>query len=165
MNSLLQIRLNRQTLARGFAGALAVGAVTSATGVSTFWLATRQQKFLALDANDDLLRSTFYQKFNPFSNEDLSDIYEARLPISQIRPDLVADFKQGGSKLIERYCSGLLGGWGKLSESSMHDDSHSPNILVRVRDTTAAFDPACETVRALQSRRTVHKSPDSRQQF
>lgn len=88
-------------------------ACVTTAGAASYWFATRRQKFYELnDPNDGLLNSKFYKAFNPHDNENLSDIYEARVPLSEVRPDLVSDFKRGGSKLAERYCSGLLGGWG-----------------------------------------------------
>ncbi len=117
MNRIQRIQIRRPTLIRGIAS-LTIGAASVTTfGAAAFWLATRQQTFYELnDPNDGLLRSRFYAKYNPHANEDISDIYEARLPLSEVRPDLVSDYKRGGSKLIERYCSGLLGGWGMLND-------------------------------------------------
>ncbi len=114
MSALRMIRVNRQKIARVFAGTIAAGAMTGALGASTYWIATREQKFYSLDeANDELLHSAYFKKFNPYQNENISDIYEARVPISQVKSDLIEDFKRGGTKLVERYCSGALGGWGK----------------------------------------------------
>lgn len=112
----LRVQIQRPTLVRGIA-TLSIGAASASTlGAAVYWLATRKQKFHELnDPNDGLLRSQFYARYNPHGNEDLSDIYEARIPVSEIRPDLISDFRRGGSKLVERYCSGLLGGWGTLT--------------------------------------------------
>lgn len=115
MNSLRRIQVQRPTLTRAIASIAVCSAAATTAGAASYWFATRKQKFHELnDPNDGLLNSKLYKAFNPHENEDLSDIYEARIPLSEVRPDLISDFKRGGSKLVERYSSGLLGGWGTL---------------------------------------------------
>lgn len=108
-----RLQASRSTLRRSFAFIASAGAITGSIGIFTYGFATREQKFHELNSvSDPLARSSFVRDFNPYSNETLSDIYEARIPLAKIRPDLVLDFKRGGTKLIEQYCSGALGGWG-----------------------------------------------------
>lgn len=43
----------------------------------------------------------------------MRDVCVRRLPLYQIRPDLLEDDKKGGGKLVEAFCSGIYGGRGE----------------------------------------------------
>jgi hypothetical protein len=107
-----RLQLRGGGLRRAFTVLGSIGAASGTIGTCAYMLATRHQKFHELDAaSDPLALSSIYQTSNPHSNKTMSDVYEARVPLAHIRPELVNDFQRGGSKLVEAYCSGVLGGW------------------------------------------------------
>ena len=119
-------------------------AATGITGALWYHFETRGQNFEAFDdATDPLAQGRFGQAFNPHSNETLSDIYVARVPLSRIRPDLIEDYNRGGSKLVERYCSGMLGGWGAFIFLLTHA------VFSCIKRPT--FDSVCYSAAALHS--------------
>lgn len=87
--------------------------VTGIGGWGTFWFSTRHAVFRPLLDDDPLVQSHFHQAFNPHHNQALSDIYSSTIRVEDLDPKLVDDFRNGGSKLIERYCQGIFGRWGK----------------------------------------------------
>lgn len=106
--------MSKRVFARAFRqlSATALGATVLGTGLYQY--ATQGQKLYPFDhAKDSLAQSAFSKAINPFQNESLSDIHVARVPLSELPSDLLKDHEQGGSRLIETYCAGLLGGWGK----------------------------------------------------
>ncbi|CAK96323.1 O-methyltransferase family protein [Aspergillus niger] len=62
--------------------------------------------------NDALFQSEYFKKFNPGNHPSLNDSCVRKVPVSQIPPDLVEDALRGGSKLTERFCAGVWGGYG-----------------------------------------------------
>lgn len=92
--------------------ATALGTTILETGLYQY--ATQGQKLYPFDhAKDSLAQSAFSKAINPYQNESLSDIHVARVPLSELPSDLLKNHEQSGSRLIETYCAGLLGGWGK----------------------------------------------------
>jgi hypothetical protein len=43
--------------------------------------------------------------------------------VEDLDPKLVDDFRNGGSKLIERYCQGIFGRWGKKRPNDLESAS------------------------------------------
>ncbi|RAH64998.1 uncharacterized protein BO66DRAFT_432358 [Aspergillus aculeatinus CBS 121060] len=62
--------------------------------------------------NDHLFQSETFKKFNPGKHPSLNDSCVRKVPLSQIQPELVNDAIGGGSKLLERFCAGMWGGYG-----------------------------------------------------
>ncbi|GKZ56025.1 hypothetical protein AnigIFM49718_001248 [Aspergillus niger] len=62
--------------------------------------------------NDALFQSEYFKKFNPGNHPSLNDSCVRKVSMSQIPPDLVEDALRGGSKLTERFCAGVWGGYG-----------------------------------------------------
>lgn len=65
--------------------------------------------------NDGLFQSEYFKKYNPGNHPSLNDSCVRKVPVSQIPPDLVEDALRGGSKLTERFCAGVWGGYGELA--------------------------------------------------
>lgn len=85
-------------------------------GVGLYTFGTHEQKLYQLDhATESLAQSAFSRSINPYSNETLSDIHIARIPLTQLPSELLKDYRRGGSRLVETYCAGLLGGWGECA--------------------------------------------------
>ncbi len=109
----LKLALRKPSLLRAAKIISTTGLATLTTGSTCYFLATRDQTFHHLDeTTDPLALHPLTRSFNPHANKSLSDIYEARLPLSKIEPELLEDYRHGGSRLVERYCGGVLGGWG-----------------------------------------------------
>ncbi|KAL2841837.1 hypothetical protein BJX68DRAFT_258008 [Aspergillus pseudodeflectus] len=74
-------------------------------------------------SNDPLFESEYFKQFNPGNHPSIDDSCVRKVPLSQIPAELVADALAGGSKLLERFCAGIWGGYGY---------SIQRNILARV---------------------------------
>ncbi|KAJ5746230.1 hypothetical protein N7520_011412 [Penicillium odoratum] len=62
--------------------------------------------------SDPIFQSDHYQRHNPGDHPSLKDSCVRKVPLSQIPPELVEDALKGGSKLLERFCAGVWGGYG-----------------------------------------------------
>ncbi|KEY79726.1 hypothetical protein BA78_7872 [Aspergillus fumigatus] len=62
--------------------------------------------------NDPLFQSKYFKQHNPRNHPSLNDSCVRKVPLSQIPPELVNDALNGGSKLLERFCAGVWGGYG-----------------------------------------------------
>ena len=81
----------------------------SLAGVGTFAWATRGSRVLPLPQTDYLYNTTWYARYNAENNQPVSDVCVRRVPLNQIRPELLE--KDG--KLVERFCAGVWGGIGE----------------------------------------------------
>ena len=63
-------------------------------------------------SQDQLARTNYYRQFNPSLNPVLRDVAVRKLPMHKVDPELIQDAKAGGTKLVERYCAGVYGGFG-----------------------------------------------------
>ncbi|KAH0832543.1 hypothetical protein FOPE_01224 [Fonsecaea pedrosoi] len=91
-------------------GATAVGA----TSIGCFYLFTRKCQWHEInDASDSIMTSRFFNKYNPWHNPTLIDVCVRRVRLSDLPPELVSDMRQGGTKLIERFCGSVWGGFGE----------------------------------------------------
>lgn len=66
--------------------------------------------------NDPLFQSQYFKQYNPGNHPSLNDSCVRKVPLSQIPQELVDDALNGGSKLVERFCAGVWGGYGKCSQ-------------------------------------------------
>jgi len=86
-------------------GATLLGA--SAT-TATFAVMTRNSYFVPLSTADPIFGTTFYRQNNPHTNPAMQDLCVRRVPLTQIRPELLE--KEG--KLVEAFCAGIWSGKG-----------------------------------------------------
>ncbi|KIX94134.1 uncharacterized protein Z520_10160 [Fonsecaea multimorphosa CBS 102226] len=63
-------------------------------------------------ATEPLFKSVWFRKFNPGNHEATYDECVRRIGLQKIRPELVEDSRQGGTKLVEEFCRGVWGGAG-----------------------------------------------------
>ena len=92
---------------------LGVSGMGAFTSIATFFVWTKHCDVQDLPVTDPLFRSSFYKQFNPRENPSMRDVCVRRLPLYQIRPDLLEDDKRGGGRLVEAFCGGIYGGTGK----------------------------------------------------
>ncbi|EAU32674.1 predicted protein [Aspergillus terreus NIH2624] len=64
--------------------------------------------------NDPLFQSRYFKQYNPGNHPSLDDSCVRKVPLSQIPAELVDDALNGGSKLVERFCAGVWGGYGTI---------------------------------------------------
>lgn len=86
--------------------------VTGWTALGTaigFTVYTRKSKIYDLEPTDYLLGNTILARFNPYNNPMMKDICVRKVPIEQIRPELLE--KEG--KLVEAFCAGVWSGAGR----------------------------------------------------
>lgn len=93
-----------------FKTAVAGGA---ATGASFLYL-TKDSKFVPLSPTDAIFSSAGYRKYNPSKNPATQDLCIKRVPLSQIKPQLLE--KEG--KLAEAFCAGVWSGLGYAYQRS-----------------------------------------------
>ncbi|KAG9234218.1 hypothetical protein BJ875DRAFT_376871 [Amylocarpus encephaloides] len=93
-------------LARFLSTAL-LGGASGAAGFA-FW--TRNSKFAHVSSSDPLFSSPAYLKNNPNKNPATHDICVRRVPLSDIKPQLLE--KESEGKLVEAFCAGVWGGLG-----------------------------------------------------
>lgn len=84
----------------------AVVGIPASAAAWTFW--TRDSKFVPFDPEDDILKTSFFGKYNPQKNPATQDFCIKKVPVSKIQPELL---KQEG-KLAEAFCAGVWGGLG-----------------------------------------------------
>lgn len=111
--------------------------VTGIGGWGTFWLSTRHAVFRPLPDHDPLVQSHFHEAFNPHNNQALSDIYSSTVRVEDLDPKLVDDFRNGGSKLIERYCQGIFGRWAFAIQRQLVQSLSSAQPPPGVKDVTS----------------------------
>ncbi|KIY69769.1 hypothetical protein CYLTODRAFT_420336 [Cylindrobasidium torrendii FP15055 ss-10] len=84
-------------------------ALASGTGVGAFFFLTRKSTFVPLDpASHPLFRIAQIQKFNPEKNPMFYDDCVRKVPLQDIRPELLD--KDG--ELVKAFCAGVWGGPG-----------------------------------------------------
>ena len=69
--------------------AVAVTGWTSLGAAITFTMYTRKSKIYDLDSTDYLLGNTILARFNPYNNPVMKDICVRKVPIDEIRPELL----------------------------------------------------------------------------
>lgn len=84
----------------------------SAIGITSFAVATRSSKFVPFTPSDPILSSAAYIRNNPNRNPGTSDLCVRKVPLAQLKADLVEGAAEG--KLIEQFCAGV---WSGLGES------------------------------------------------
>jgi hypothetical protein len=94
---------------------IASGSIGVFTATAAFIVWTKHCDIQELPATDPLFTSRFYKQFNPNANPPLRDVCTRRIPVYHLRPDLLDDVRDGGSKLVETFCGGIFGGTGMWS--------------------------------------------------
>ena len=88
----------------------------SATGSFGFYLWTKNCYFEPFGPeNDALFKHPLLKQINPNDNPSSYDLTVRAIPFSKIKPTLLENAQQGGSELIEAFCAGVWGGYGKSS--------------------------------------------------
>jgi hypothetical protein len=82
---------------------------TAATGA--FFFGVRNSRFVPLAPTDAIFSSAAYNKFNPEKNPSTHDLCVRKVPLSQLKPQLLE--KEG--RLVEGFCAGVWSGLGELS--------------------------------------------------
>ena len=102
-------RLARGLLTLGAIGA--GGATVSLTGMA-LW--TRNCTFVPFGPETDpLFKHQILKQINPYNKPVSSDSCVRTIPYSKIKPALLEDAQKGGAKLMEAFCAGMWGGYGK----------------------------------------------------
>ena len=84
-------------------GGLAVG------GIAGWTIVTRNSKFVPILATDPIWTDPHIIKYNPHQNDCTNDFCVRRVPLKNIKPQLLE--KEG--KLVEAFCGSVWGGLGK----------------------------------------------------
>ncbi|KAL1305540.1 hypothetical protein AAFC00_007150 [Neodothiora populina] len=87
---------------------LALTGYSTVGAAGTWAFLTRGSKFVPVSANDSLLGSTWFARFNPDNNPPLFDVCVKKVPLSKIKPE----YLENEGKLAEKFCAGVWGGWG-----------------------------------------------------
>ncbi|RDW73707.1 hypothetical protein BP5796_07149 [Coleophoma crateriformis] len=77
-------------------------------GAGAFAVWTRNCKFVPVSPSDPIFQSASYLKNNPLKNPATQDMCVRRVPLKDIKPQLLE--KEG--KLAEAFCAGVWGGLG-----------------------------------------------------
>lgn len=88
--------------------AIKITSVGAAATLGTFFLLTRKSTFVPFTTSDPIFNSTSYLKFNPNRNPTTHDLCVRKVPLSEIKPELLE--KEG--KLVEAFCAGVWSGSG-----------------------------------------------------
>ncbi|KAJ6134654.1 hypothetical protein N7523_000976 [Penicillium sp. IBT 18751x] len=97
-----------------------LSATASLASVAAWELWTRNCYFETFGPeNDALFQSPYFRKFNPRQHPSLNDSCVRKVPFSDIEAELVADARQNGSKLTERFCAGMWGGFGYAAQRNI----------------------------------------------
>ncbi|KAH7122155.1 hypothetical protein B0J13DRAFT_485343 [Dactylonectria estremocensis] len=131
---------------RRFLGLAQIAIGATLTGVGGFWFWTRKCHFEEFGPhNDNLFRHPLLKQINPYNNPDSHDMCVRRVPFSQLRPELLEDALQGGSKLAEDFCRGIWGRYGYSIQrrimESWKDDSNSGDLWTKEELLASTYEP------------------------
>lgn len=91
-----------------FRTTLAVAGWGSLGGVLGYKIWTRKSEVHPLPTTDYLFGTTLFARYNPYNNPVTRDVCTRRVPLQQIRPELLE--REGA--LVEAFCGGVWSGWG-----------------------------------------------------
>lgn len=83
--------------------------IGGAATTGAFFFGVRNSKFVPLSASDAIFSSAPYNKFNPEKNPTTNDLCVRKVPLNQLKPQLLE--KEG--RLVEGFCAGVWSGLGK----------------------------------------------------
>lgn len=118
----------------------------SATGAAGFWFWTRKSQFEEFGPETDkLFRHPILKQINPYNNPDSHDMCVRRVPFSQLKPELLEDAQQGGSKLVEAYSRGMWGRYGYTVQRKImeyfKDDSNAEDVWTKEDLLKSTYEP------------------------
>ena len=87
------------------------------TSGTAAYLAARNPVISPLAATDPIWTSSIYKRYNPSKNPATQDICIKRVPLDNIRPELLQ--KEGALAL--EFCRGVWSGWGKFLSFQLTD--------------------------------------------
>ncbi|KAJ7778539.1 hypothetical protein B0H16DRAFT_1672122 [Mycena metata] len=89
---------------------LAYTSAAGAVGFGSFLFLTRKSRFVPFTfTTDPIFSSSHFKRFNPNQNAPgLTDLCVRRVPLSQIKPELLTE----DGKLVEGFCAGVWSGIG-----------------------------------------------------
>ncbi|KAL2793194.1 hypothetical protein BJX66DRAFT_232293 [Aspergillus keveii] len=100
---------------RGLKTTLKIAVYGTGASLGAFFFATRKNVFVPLEPTDAIFQHHLLRKLNPSSNPTMHDVCVRRIPISDIRPELLD--KEGG--LVEAFCAGVWSGWGYKAQRAI----------------------------------------------
>lgn len=83
--------------------------IGGAASTGAFFYGVRNSKFVPFSVSDAIFNSAAYNKFNPEKNPSTKDLCVRKVPLNQVKPQLLE--KEG--RLVEAFCAGVWGGFGK----------------------------------------------------
>src|SRR5438045_9351205 len=108
---------------------LQAAAVTTGASTAAFFVWTKHCHVSELGGaatTDPIFASGFYKTYNPRANPTAHDLCTRTVPLVQLKPELVEDARRGGTKMVEAFCAGIWGGFGKFPISPFPPSSPSP---------------------------------------
>ncbi|KAJ0415151.1 hypothetical protein BJY00DRAFT_268035 [Aspergillus carlsbadensis] len=100
---------------RGVQAALKVAVSGTAASLGAFFFATRKNVFEPLEPTDAIFQHRLLRELNPSRNPTMHDVCVRRVPISEVRPELLS--KEGA--LVEAFCAGVWSGWGYKAQRAI----------------------------------------------
>lgn len=88
--------------------------ISTLSSIGAFYVWTKHSKATPLDPNvEPLYKSPFYRKYNPHNNFANADVITRRIPLHQLKPELLEDSRNGGGRLVEHFSGAIWSGFGK----------------------------------------------------
>lgn len=91
--------------------AFAVTGYTTLAATTGFIAWTRKCHFADVPPTDHLFNTTLFARYNPNNAPVTQDICLRRVPLAQIKPELLEQADEG--QLVQAFCAGVWGGLGK----------------------------------------------------
>ncbi|KAK3053427.1 hypothetical protein LTR09_005596 [Extremus antarcticus] len=113
---------------------LAVTGYGSFAAAIGYVLATRKSKVYPLPANDYLMGTSLFARFNPYNNPVTRDVCTRTVPLAQIKPELL---EQEGA-LVQSFCRGVWSGWGYAYQRRYLEKKYrGPDTAIHLWDNDA----------------------------
>ncbi|ETN36349.1 uncharacterized protein HMPREF1541_08626 [Cyphellophora europaea CBS 101466] len=104
--------------------------ITTLTSIGGFFVWTKHCEATPLDpSTEPLYKSPFYYKYNPYNNFTNADVITRRIPLHQLRPDLLEDAQNGGSRLVEQFCGAIWSGFNYTPQRLIHSRNKPASSL------------------------------------
>lgn len=95
--------------------------ITTLSSLGAFHVWTKHCDVRPLDPNvEPLYKSSFFRKYNPDNNPTQHDVIIRRIPLHQLKPELLDDAQNGGSKLVEHFTGGIFGSLAYTPQRLIH---------------------------------------------
>lgn len=99
---------------------LALAGYGSLAAAGSFFAVTRKCRLQDVPASDHIFNTTLFARYNPNNAPVTQDVCLRRVPLSNIRPELLESEKKGEGKLVEAFCQGVWGGIGTFARYNIH---------------------------------------------